>query len=434
MKKKKILKLMMGNYETEKQIKKVQEEKKRRAKSNNPNKMDSRYFGSNSGVEESYPIEYYKEYGNRNYPSTSYYYGQKNIDNNSPNYDDTQQKNEKSKRKHYMTNVNIINNYQTGLCGIQNIGNNCYLNSGLQILSRCSRFVEKLRVLYDPKYPFTALLYEAFSNLLTKKERYNPSEFVNKFCSINKEFIVGEQSCSQNFIRTVLNNVNNEIIPYNIYVIKSYNNYKPKDQREINSYINYIKQNQILPESEALSVFSGILKSHLKGKCEKCHNIVDNYSFCYFIDQNMYLDSFSKHCYFYQVIEDNLMDKNLIMDCQKCFGKESVKLVEKTKIVKLPEILIFTLERYLNGTNETRVLADDEIDLKPYIDENLIIDSAKYELFAKNIRLGTTKKFGHEICQIKIAQNWIEFNDSQISIKNIDHDNYTYGLFYKKIK
>ena len=343
---------MMGNYcfknsETEKQIKKVQEEKKRRAKSNYPMKND-KYYGSNFSSGERYNIDNNNNKEYRNFESTVNYYGHGQYNNYSIIYGDSQEKMKNQKKNNYITNINTINNEQTILCGIENIGNNCYLNSGLQILSRCTSFVMKLKAFYNPNYPFTALLYTVFFNLLNKKELYNPSEFVNEFCRINQEFIIGEQCCSQNFIRTVLNNVNNEIVPYNINVIRSYNFYNPKDPKEKNSYINYIKLNHILPESDPLSVFSGILKSHLKGECKKCGNIVDNYSFCYFIDQNMYLDSFFKPCYFDQVIDENLNSKSLIMDCQKCFEKEGVIIEEKTKIVKLPEILIFTLERYLD--------------------------------------------------------------------------------------
>jgi len=420
--------LYYKNTETEKQIKKVQEEKKRKAKSNDTYKTYPSSISYGAGINIDNNFNYYE----KNYPNTVYYGASTYTKTTYPYYDDSNLKSKDLKKDDYITNVNVINTSNQTICGIENIGNNCYLNSGLQILARCSSFVEKLQVFYSANYPFIALLYDAFINLLTKKEHYNPLPFVNKFCSINKEFNVGEQSCSQNFIRTVLNNVNHEIVPSNINVIKSYINYSPKDLKEKNSYNYYIKQNQILPESEALSVFSGILKSHIKGTCKKCGNSIDNYSFCYFIDQNMYLDSIFKPCYFDQVIKENISNNDAIMDCQKCDGK--VKIEEKTKIAKLPEILIFTLERYLNGTNNIKVIPNEVLELKPYIDDNLSTDSTKYDLFAKNIRFGSTKKFGHEICQIKIDSKWYEFNDSTISLKKYDHDDCTYGLFYKKRK
>ena len=78
----------------------------------------------------------------------------------------------KTKNKDLYNNhiVNNINN-QTVLCG-------------LQILARCSSFVQKLQCFYDIKFPFTHLLYNTFLKLLTEKF-YDPSYFVKKFCEMN---------------------------------------------------------------------------------------------------------------------------------------------------------------------------------------------------------------------------------------------------------
>ena len=46
--------------------------------------------------------------------------------------------------------------------------NNQTVLSGLQILARCSSFVQKLHF-YDVKFPFTHLLYNTFLKLLTEK-------------------------------------------------------------------------------------------------------------------------------------------------------------------------------------------------------------------------------------------------------------------------
>ena len=404
-----------SNIETKNQIKKVQEDEKRKALSNNPkrtNNKNKNFTGSKSCI----------------------------INNN---YNNIKINNQNKIKDNGDSIVNNINNR----CGLQNIGNNCYLNSGLQILARCSSFLEKLQCFYDVKFPFISLLYDTFTKLLTEKN-YDPSPFVKKFCEMNHEFNFGEQSCSQNFIRTVLNNVNNEIIYNNVFqknILLSYNDYSPKSEREKISYKFYLQQNKIFPESEALSVFTGILKSHLKGACTTCGNYIDNYSFCYFIDQIMYLDSLAParsstktvgrkdtSYFFKDVIKQNISSNDITMDCEKC-GK-IMKINEDTKIVKLPEILIFTLERYLNGPNNINVIPDEVIDLQPYVDINLKDNKTVYELFAKNIRLGSTKMYGHEICQIKMDEIWYEFNDINTGDKKLEYNNYTYGLFYKKKK
>ena len=55
------------------------------------------------------------------------------------------------------------------------------------------------------------------------------------------------------------------------------------------------------------------------------------------------------------------------MNCPNYRFKNIVELKEETKIVKLPEILIFTLERYQGPTNNVLTEPDDIIDMNKYI-------------------------------------------------------------------
>ena len=175
-------------------------------------------------------------------------------------------------------------------CGIQNIGNNCYLNSGLQILARCYPFVIELlnikfkknnRIIQvnppikynnelssfsnnnkynnnneEIKSKYIDLILESMVTLLFKENKYyQPNEFIDYFCRLNKEFKKGYQNCSQNFIRTLLDNLNN-IFEKNTF----FNEYKPTESNEKNAYDNFLKSNRIFPESKINSIFSGIIK------------------------------------------------------------------------------------------------------------------------------------------------------------------------------
>jgi len=117
---------------------------------------------------------------------------------------------------------------------------------------------------------------------------------------------LGEQSCSQNFIRTVLNNVNDEIKFSKKNCLESYENYNTKDQNEIKAYKNYIKEKNIYPESDVLSTFTGKLKSHTKGECGKCYKKFNRYTFCYFIDLIMNLDNIYQRSQFDKVIKESV--------------------------------------------------------------------------------------------------------------------------------
>ena len=118
----------------------------------------------------------------------------------------------------------------------------------------------------------------------------------------------------------ILNNVNNEIICNNEIIpqrniLLSYNDNSPIKK----NYNLYLKQNNIFPESKALSIFSEILKSHLRGSYKTCRNYIGNYSFCYFIEQNLFLDSIFRPCYFEDVIKQNLSSSDIFTrNWEKC--------------------------------------------------------------------------------------------------------------------
>lgn len=326
------------------------------------------------------------------------------------------------------------------VCGIKNLGNNCYLNSGLQIIARCEKLKEELKKLSN-KTGILELLNDAINTLL-HNSIYNPYEFISYFCNKNKDFIRGMQNCSQNFIRTLIRNINEEILQNerlnSEFIIKIQNlTYKPNNKKEEEEYKKFIEGNDLFPQSRAMSIFSGITKFHSYGKCTKknCYYEIDEYTFNYFIDQTIYLDSVFEESNFSKVLDLNMGETNkIIMDCPKC-GKE-ITLSEETTIVKLPDILIFTLERYIGQTNNVVIKPDEYIDFKKYLDNSIKykINNTKYELFAINIRFGQTTSFGHEICQIKNNGSWYEINDRSGYKRNKKHNDSSYGLFYKKIE
>ena len=316
--------------------------------------------------------------------------------------------------------------------GIYNIGNNCYLNSGLQILASCDSLIDELDKI-NISYAKNIIYYlkEAFDYLLNKKITYDPSKFIRYFSEKNNDFILGTQCCSQNFIRTLIRNINEECIKHHYNLIDKNDQYYETNTKIMKDYEKFIKN--IYPESKIQSLFSGITKSHSKGVCPYCKDKIDNYSFNFFIDQIMYLDGFEYKCTFTEVLKENLgFDCTLTMGCKNC--KKEIEVEEKTRIVKLPEILIFTLERYQGSPNKVKIEPDDILEMSEYIDKSSPVESTSYELFAINIRFGSTINYGHEICQVKRDGIWYEINDSSVKdIKNSYFDS-SYGLFYRRIK
>jgi ubiquitin C-terminal hydrolase len=370
---------------------------------------------------------------NQNFSNVNNNIKNKNINNNQDKINDDD--NDSSSQEDDNDNGNI-NYYQNDseVCGIKNLGNNCYLNSGLQILASSEELV---KLLNKEKYDNLGEILKEFKkalNSLLRDKIYNPKKFIDCFCKLNKDFIKGTQNCSQDFIRTILRNINKEFVKFTNKeeeLITENKQYPKKNTNEYNQYEKYIKK--IFPESKVLSLFSVITKSHSFGDCSHCKHLINDYSFSYYIDQNMYLDEIDRDCNFSDVLYANLGKcNNLTMDCPQC--NEEINIKEENKIIKLPDILIFTLERYQGTTNNINIIPDSKINMKKYIDLSLNVGNFEYELFAINIRLGSSANFGHEICQVKRGGKWYEINDRNgKEIKKISHFNSSYGLFYRKI-
>ena len=120
------------------------------------------------------------------------------------------------------------------------------------------------------------------------------------------------------------------------------------------------------------------------------------------------------------------------MNCPKCDEKITCKSV--SKFVKIPDIFIFTLERYIKP-NKVPIEPDDFINIDDLVDKSIQSreNNYIYELFAINIRLGNDEFFGHEICQIEDKNNWYTINDKEYHIKKENYYENSYGLFYKRI-
>jgi ubiquitin C-terminal hydrolase len=348
------------------------------------------------------------------------------ITNNYPNNNYMSIPSEKSQQNKYQ--VTTKENKEEGII---NYGNNCYLNSGLQILASCNQLVKELEKYMDIKNGLIGLMNNAFIKILSK-DIYDPIDLWSYFCYKNNELLEA-QYCSQDFIRKILKNLNDELIAIgDIYFINEIEIYKPECQIEEQKYINYINSNNDFPESKAFKLFTGINKFHSTGICQHCQMKNEDFSFSYFIDQNIYLDEINEKSYFSKVLFENIGKMNyLSMNCKQC--KQEIIIKEDIKFIKLPEILIFTLERYNEKMNNIEIIPDEIINMNNYLDNSVHLTNTKYELFAINIRFGSSRDNGHEMCQVKRNGQWYEINDIKIYKKTRDYNSNSYGLFYRRL-
>ena len=155
---------------------------------------------------------------------------------------------------HQWNYEDAFNYNNSKICGITNLGNNCYLSSGLQILASCEELVKLLKNDKISGYNIVNELKNAIDILLSDSKTYYPENFIKCFCSKNSNFIRGSQCCSQDFIRTLIRNINDIYLYYGKEKILENNEYKPSNEEKM-QYTKFIYANTIFPESKVISIF-----------------------------------------------------------------------------------------------------------------------------------------------------------------------------------
>ena len=148
------------------------------------------------------------------------------------------------------------------------------------------------------------------------------------------------------------------------------------------------------------------------------------------IKSNKYLHSNNKHSFYLY------LDIHLSIPDNKKNGKLEDLLEHKFKeykIIKLPKILIITIDRAILGKKyDTRELKFPyELNTKKYTIQE-IGKSKKFFLFAVNKKSGENRYKGRYFCNIKINDYWFLFDDLNV-IKNKKPENTpgnVIGLFY----
>ena len=117
--------------------------------------------------------------------------------------------------------------------------------------------------------------------------------------------------------------------------------------------------------------------------------------------------------------------------CSNC--KKNIKCKKEVKIIKLPEILIFSLERKKSDLKRSQIILDYEINLAKYASNE---KNPIYKLFALNIKLRNNANNGYYICQVEREGIWYQINDHLVEQIKRPGENYNKnicGLFYKRI-
>jgi len=315
-----------------------------------------------------------------------------------------------------------------GFSGLVNLGNTCYLNSALQILSHIHELNQYINTHKQVHNCDDSVLIREWYDLVTLMWTKNCTISPNKFV-----FHVQELSRAKNNI--FHDNAQHDSIEYLSFCIDclhtSYNlleniTLQKTPHDNINSAIDlYESKNKsiihYLFTSFILVIYSNVNK--LKFEFEKIEaNYTIELSIPNIAEPTIY-DCFEE-TFKSEVMSDLWRDDKT---------SEMKQLSKQTYLCYLPHILVIHLKRwdYNCNKNHIKVQFNEIINLHKYtkyIDETM----CNYELFGIINHQGNVMS-GHYYSYIK-KNDWFSFDDTSITkIDNINN-NTNYCLFYRKIK
>ena len=328
------------------------------------------------------------------------------------------------------------------LIGLQNLGNTCYINSSLQILLHIPEFVELMLENNDYEnnhiYYINQIINLYINNYKNNFKSYvNPSLFVQYFKKNHSNFAGYTQKDSEMFLEELLWEINKELSILNKKRPLNEDFYFP-EQKE---YYNYLKKTEE-DSNYIMNDLFYVCFIHEK-KCSKCNKVVFFFDETPGLKLNFKKNMQKKNIDLKQLINDNFETSNDInssISCERCGG---FKFKIKTRIARLPKILIISLQRTNEYENKklpwlVNFKEHYKLNLDNLVNNCLIHKKREtsYSIFAVNNHIGFTPKSGHYFSQIYIENfhKWFSFNDTTVSVSDFPIESWdNYAFFYKKI-
>lgn len=370
----------------------------------------------------------------------------------------------------------------SGLSGLINLGNTCYMNAVIQCLSNTKPLTDFILSYGYRRYlrnkhrqeDVGNLLIVQFDKLLTGiwSDNYTirPSSFKSALIHKKMSYQLPTQEDAHEFLQFLMENLHSEIsrevevkINYNQSIIEyiklkkklmvsKEENMNDDVVKELEKEYMEVKQkyhNHILTikamsswKDEFTKNYSEIIKM-LYGQiistivCEECN--YTSYKFDSF--STLSVDIVSEQCSLKECFNYvNAEEKMENWKCDKCAKK--VKSNKSISLWSLPEILIIHLKRFKVEGNSYKKNKSyvkfpiNNFDISDYVNKYQTNDSSKYGLYAIVNHMGNMSN-GHYTSYCKNPNNsWYEYDDKNVLEIDIDKivSPYAYILFYRRME
>ena len=333
-----------------------------------------------------------------------------------------------------------------GLSGLANLGNTCFLNSCMQIISHTydlNSFLNEEKYKTKVKNKIESVLLLEWDNL--RKIMWDTN------CVISPgKFVKTVQKVAQIMgLELFTGHSQNDVPEFLLFVIDCFHN---SLSREIKMTISGVPQNET--DEVAIKCFEMIKKMYSKEYSE-----VWNLFYAVHVSVITNLDTGKKinvipEPYFMldlpipsnntsptlidclnSYVEGEVLDGENAFYCEE--KKERINIQKKIQFWSFPNILVIDFKRFNNSARKNQVLVTfplDDLDLSSYV-IGYKSESYKYELYGVCNHSGGVMG-GHYTAYVKNANGkWYHFNDTSVSEVGLTEQivsTKAYVLFYKK--